>query len=100
MPFDALVTARDWALILLALEMLLLGLLPLVILYRAARGLRQLVPRIAAALRLVAEKTHAISSWVTRMLAGVRAPLVWVTAALNGVCSWAKRLRRDPLSRR
>ena len=50
---EAMGIARDWAVILLALESLILSLVPLFIYWKAAQGLGKLLPRVRPFLRRV-----------------------------------------------
>lgn len=81
MPFQALATARDWALILLALEMMVLAAVPLAILYFVTKGLRGFLPKVRPALRRAADWLRAFHLTVERIMAAVRAPFITANAA-------------------
>ena len=91
MILDVLHTARDVSVILLALEFLVLGAVPLVILYFITRGLRHVVRETRPFLRQVVGYAHqglqAIDTWLN----AIARPFVWLHvqyAALTG--SWRR----------
>ena len=85
MVFGGLVTAREWAILLLAVEMFVLALVPLFILYHVTRWLRQLIPKVTPALRNVHRKLRNVSYVIGRVLEFIRAPFVWVMGISEGI---------------
>lgn len=86
MFFEILPTARDWAILLLVLEFLLVLLVPLFILHRGTRWLRRLAPGIVSGLRGAHVELLHISGIIERVMAFARAPFVWAIA----VAAWMR----------
>jgi len=84
MFLDALATARDWSVILLAIELLILGAIPLVALYYITRGLRQMVGAVGPLFRNVRLRIEGFFQVIDRFLRSVAAPFVWAHG------SWAR----------
>jgi hypothetical protein len=85
MEVERLAMWRDAALILLALEAFVLGLLLAATLYRSLRGLGRLLDRIRPVLfqaRLVTWRTRELSGQAMSALA---APFIWLQSTLEGL---------------
>jgi hypothetical protein len=91
---EILPIAREWAILLLVLESLLLLLVPLFVLYRGTGWLRRVVPGIAPSLRSAHTELLRISGIVERAMAYVRAPFVWAAAVAARVSGAIERARR------
>ena len=94
MLFDVIATARDWALILLALEAIVLALVILLVLRQTTRGLRRLVPRAALLLSRADRGLARFRDLVERAMKAIARPLVWVVSTFAGVSAGLKRVRR------
>ena len=94
MLFDVIATARDWALILLALEAIVLALVILLVLRETTRGLRGLVPRAALILSRAERGLARLRVLVERAMTAVTRPLVWVISTFAGVSAVLERVRR------
>lgn len=94
MVWEILAKSRDGALILLALEGLLLGVVPLVALYHATKGLRRLLPQVRPGLRRVHEGFLRAQEVVERLMAALRAPFLWGYGVVAGLRALASRVRR------
>lgn len=75
---DVIASARDWALILLALQTMLLCALPLYVLLKCVQGLRRFLPRVAPGLRSAHSFVRRVSAGIDRALASIRAPFLWL----------------------
>jgi hypothetical protein len=85
MEIERLAMWRDAALILLALEAFVLGLLPAAVLYWSLRGLGRLLERIRPVLfqaRMVTWRTRDLTRQAMSALA---APFIWLQSALEGL---------------
>ena len=68
--------ARDVSVVLLALEFLILGIIPFLILRVITRALRRFLPKVRPALRKVASVVTRVQEIVTRIMNGVTAPII------------------------
>jgi hypothetical protein len=85
--YQVVATARDWSLILLVLEGMLLCAVPLYVLLQITKGLRRFLPKVRPALRSVHAKIASVSMGIERVLAALRAPFLWIedaTARVRG----------------
>jgi len=94
MVFDILSTAGKWSTILLALEAILLSLLPLFLLYKAVQGLYRFVPKVAPALRRAQQTTLKVTNSIQHIMALVATPFVWASSFIARVRTYASVLRR------
>ena len=93
MIWDILAKSRDGALILLAVEGLLLGAVPLVALYYMTKGLRRFLPQVAPAFRRTHEELLRIQALVERLMAGLRAPFLWCHGVIAGLRALGSKVR-------
>lgn len=93
MIWDILAKSRDGALILLAVEGLLLGAVPLVALYYVTKGLRQLLPQVRPGLRRAHEALLRVQALVERVMAGLRAPFLWGHGVIAGLRALGSKVR-------
>lgn len=84
--------ARDWAIILLAIEALVISLVPLIALYYVTRWLRQFVPRVRPFLRRLDESVRGFSAGAKLLVLHIAAPLVWIGAAVAACRGFMHRL--------
>lgn len=77
MFFQVLGVSAHVATILLALEIMVLGLVPLFILLKITQGLRRLMAWFVPAMRTVQARTIQVQAWIERAMGIVRAPFVW-----------------------
>ena len=94
---EILPIAREWAILLLALESLLLLLVPLFVLYRGTGWLRRVVPGIAPGLRSAHTELLRVSGIIERIMAYVRAPFVWAASVAARMRDAIERARRVTL---
>jgi len=94
MVWDILGKSRDGALILLALEGLVLGALPLLVLYYLTRGLRKLLPQVVPALRRAQEGMRRAQAVIERIMAALRAPFLWGHSTIAGLRTLGGGVRR------
>ncbi|HHX65361.1 MAG TPA: hypothetical protein GX702_10780 [Chloroflexi bacterium] len=94
MPFEALAAARDWALILLALESMVLAAVPLAVLYFVTKALRRFIPKVRPALRRATAWLRNLHEIVERIMASVCAPFIVGYAAAERVRITARGLGR------
>ncbi len=87
MFYDVVAIARDWSLILLVLEWLILLAVPLVILLQVTKWLRGFLPRVRPGIRHARAFVERLSQGIDRALAAIRAPFLWaagIQARVNG----------------
>ncbi len=87
--YEAVATARDWSLILLALEAIVCATPVFLILLRVTQWLRRFLPKVQAWLKSAQAAVARISQGVDRALAGLRAPFLWIEgtkASVRGFC--------------
>ncbi len=94
MIWEILAKSRDGALILLAVEGLLLGAVPLLVLYYVTKGLRRLLPQVRPGLRRAHEGFLRAQAVVERLMEAVRAPFLWGHGVVAGLRALASRVRR------
>lgn len=81
MFYDVIASARDWAIILLVLQAMVLFALPLFVFLKCVQGLRGFLPRVRPQLRQLHALVTRVSSAIDRALAAMRAPFVWLLSA-------------------
>ena len=81
---EAMSTARDWALILLALQGLVLSLLPLFLSFKAVQGLRSVKPKARPFLRHVRAVGNTGLRAIDQVGTVVARPFVGLKAAVEG----------------
>lgn len=95
---EILAIARNWAVIILALEGFALFLVVLFALYQVTRGLRRVIPRVAQALRRAQEILLGVTKIIERIMRWVTATLVrsisMVAAIRAGLASARHFLRK------
>ena len=84
--------ARDWAIILLAIEAFIISLVPLIALYYVTRWLKQFVPRVRPFLRRLDESIRGFSAGVQLIMLRIAAPFVWIGAAIAACRGFMHRL--------
>jgi hypothetical protein len=77
MFFQVLGVSANVAVVLLALEIMALGLVPLFILLKITQGLRRLIAWFVPAMRTAQARTRQAQEWVERAMTLVRAPFLW-----------------------
>lgn len=87
MFLEQLGAARNGAIILLAIESLVLSLVPLLILYYVTRWLRGFIPRVAPGMQRAHLGLLGLQRGVDRVMAAIVAPFLWLE-------STGKALRR------
>lgn len=95
MFYQIVATARDWSLILLVLEGMLLCAVPLFLLLQITKWLRGFLPQVRRALRSVRARVVSVSAGIDRVLAGLRAPVLWVEGAKARVSGFARVWKSD-----
>lgn len=100
MSLETLAIARNCAVILLALEVLVLLAVPLFVLLKVTQGLRRLMPKIRPAMRKVYQVELRVTGVVDRGMKGIRAPFVWLASAGETLDTWYVALRRNFFSGR
>lgn len=91
---EAMGIARDWAVILLAVEGLILSLVPLFVYWKAAQGLGKLLPRVRPFLRQVRSGVDQGVFGVRRAAGAVERPFIAGHAALAAVRAFGSALFR------
>lgn len=91
---EAMGIARDWAVILLALESLILSLVPLFIYWKAAQGLGKLLPRVRPFLRRVRSVADQGTHGVRQAAGAIERPFIAGHAALAAVRAFGSALMR------
>jgi len=86
--------ARDWAVILLAVEGLILSLVPLFLYLKATQGLGKLLPQVRPFLRRVRTGSHKVEQGVLRVADRVAAPFVAAQAGYEAVRAFCQAYRR------
>lgn len=96
MWWESLGLARDAGLILLGLEFLILGAIPLLVLRAVTRALRGFLPRVRPGLRQAAGVVMNVQGGVQRAMDAVASPVIRLHAAraqVGGVAAaWARML--------
>jgi hypothetical protein len=88
---SALDIGRNVAVILLAVEWLVLGAIPLYLLYVITRWLRRFIPKAVTMLRLAAAKVDEWGVVIKRIMASIVAPFIWLSRTSNQVRErWAQ----------
>ncbi|MFH1086537.1 MAG: hypothetical protein V1772_12340 [Chloroflexota bacterium] len=77
MFFEVTAIARNVAIILLALQFLVVGAVPVFVLLKLTQGLRRLIPKVAPGLRQAHGGLLMAGSYVDKAMARARAPFVW-----------------------
>jgi hypothetical protein len=77
MFLQVLDVSANVAVILLALEIMVLGLAPLFILLKITQGLRRLIAWFVPAMRTAQARVRQAQKWVERAMALLRAPFLW-----------------------
>lgn len=95
MFFHVAAVARDWAIILLALEGMVLALVPFFLLWKGTQQVRRFLPRVRPGLRLFHGRIVRVANGVERVLAAVRAPFIWVQQAEASVRTFWQSLRGE-----
>ena len=80
MMLEHLATMRDVALILLAIEFLVLAAIPMVALFYITKALGQLLPRVGPGLRAVHHYVARGAVLMDRAMGIIRAPFEWLGA--------------------
>ena len=91
---EAMGTARDWALIILAIEGLILSLLPLFLYLKAVQGLRSLTPRVRPFLRRVRVIEHKGERAITVASRATATPFVGLQATIEACRAFWGAYRR------
>ena len=89
-----LAAGRDIALIILCLEAIVLGLIPLALAYFAVRGMRRLLPAARRWLLTLQIWVQEGQHWVTVALHWVLAPILFLSGLRAGVQRGVTVLRR------
>ncbi len=95
MSLETLTIARDCAVILLALEVMVLLAVPLFVLLKVTQGLGRLMPKIRPAMRKAYQVELRVTGIVDRGMVGIRAPFVWLASAGETLDTWHAALRRN-----
>jgi hypothetical protein len=77
--------ARDASLVILALEAMVLAIVPCVLLYYVTRWLAGFLPQVRPFIRSIAEQTQRIQSAVTRIMLSIRRPFVLLRSLGTGL---------------
>ncbi|MBC7236300.1 MAG: hypothetical protein H5T69_10695 [Chloroflexi bacterium] len=93
MSLETLAIARNASVILLALECLVLGALPLAILYIATRFLRRLLREARPFLSKATESVHRLLGHVDSGLSMVARPFIWLNARHAAWSAFWQRIR-------
>jgi|GEM_PF-1611737 len=94
MWLDTLQIAREAAIILLALEIFVLSLAPLLILYYVTKWLRTFIPKGVPALREGRRWVFQAFAVIVSIMATIRAPFVWLLSANEALKTWIVRFQR------
>lgn len=94
MWLDALHIAREGAIILLAIEIFILSLIPLLVLYYVTKWLRTFIPKVVPALQEGRRWVFQVFAVITSVMAAIRAPFVWAISANVAMKTWIARLQR------
>jgi hypothetical protein len=87
--------ARDWAIILLCLEGILLSLVPLFLLYKLAQGLGRLVGKARSGLRLVRERVFGVMESIQEAMRKIQMPFIWLASTGAAMRGWAGGIRHS-----
>lgn len=94
MFYHVVAVARDWAIILLALEGIILALVPFFLLFKATQQMGRFLPRVRPGLRTLHGHVIRLANGIDRVLAAIRAPFLWVhqqqTAVRAALRSWRR----------
>lgn len=85
--------ARDWAIILLCAEAILLALLPLFLFYKLAQGLGRLVAKARSGLRIVRERVVGLMVRIREIMHKIQRPFIWLASANAAVGAWVDGIR-------
>ena len=95
MFYDIVATARDWAIILLALEAIILCAVPLFVLWYVTRAIGSFLPRVRPGLQHFQAQAIGISEKIEQASEAVRAPFVWIEATQARVQGFRRAWTRD-----
>ncbi|MHB1295699.1 MAG: hypothetical protein ACYC4R_11970 [Anaerolineae bacterium] len=97
---EAIAIARDWAIILLAIEALLLALIPLFVFWHTTRGLGKFLPKVRPGMRQAQQRVSSVTQAIEHGLDRVASPFITVRGTVEGARAGASRLWRTYRSRR
>ena len=100
MTLENLATARDWAVIILAVQAILVSLVVLYMAWQAQRAMRRARPKVASSLQ---HARHAVINAAQRARRGafiVACPFVQASSLGAGIRAGWAAWRRGPLQRR
>ncbi|MHB0858658.1 MAG: hypothetical protein ACYC5M_13965 [Anaerolineae bacterium] len=100
MSQETIAIARDWSIILLAIEAFVFALIPLFILWRTTRGLGKFLPKVRPGLRQAQQHVSVADQTIERIFDRVASPFIGVQGTVAGVRSGASRFWRTFRSRR
>jgi hypothetical protein len=89
-----LATARDWSVILLALEAFLASLVPLFILFKLVQWLGRLLSKVVPVLRQAQQYILKAKHYIERAMELIAAPFIWVNSVAVGIKEGAASVRR------
>lgn len=93
MVVEILATARDWSVILLVLEFLVLGAVPLVILYLITKGLRSVLRQARPFLHNLVAHVQQGLGYVEFALGTIARPFIWLHTRFSALSAFWRRLR-------
>lgn len=94
---EILATARDWGILVLFVQWFLLALLPALVLWKVTRALGGFLPKVKASLVAVRAKADGVAQGITRIMAAVRRPFVWLASLSQGLQTILRRYQTRDL---
>ncbi|MBC7315800.1 MAG: hypothetical protein H5T70_05200 [Chloroflexi bacterium] len=82
---NILAVARDWGILILAVEGLVILTILYVLTYKMARALGRFLPKVRTFLRTVQSYVEQLSRSVARITASVRKPFIWLESTAQGL---------------
>jgi hypothetical protein len=93
--YEVVAIARDWSILLLVLEGILLCALPLFIALKCVQAMQKFLPQVRPALKRAQEAVAGVLASVDSVLAAIRRPFVWLEGAQAGLRGFQRSLKRS-----
>jgi len=87
----AVIISRDISIILLVLEWLIIGAIPLFVLLKITQGLRRLLPQTRPFLQLAHERLRMVLGYVERAVLVLRKPFDWLESVQMRISRFLSR---------
>jgi len=91
---EMLPTARDIAIVVMAVEGIVVLLVPLLLLWNGAKAMRRARPQAALWLRVTNQRVARAARVTNGVLLGIRRPFVWFASTYASTAAGLKRIAR------